>query len=90
MREKKKVPLKSIFLGVIILLVIGVSTYYVTQHSSFKDKTKEETYKIYVTKTTNVELANANLEILAVREGFLNPEFDYNIKNYKVEIPNNT
>ena len=45
MREKKKVPLKSIFLGVIILLVIGVSTYYVTQHSSFKDKTKEENKK---------------------------------------------
>ena len=49
-----------------------------------------KTYKIYVTKTTNVELANANLEILAVREGFLNPEFDYNITNYKVEIPNQT
>lgn len=38
----------------------------------------------------NIELANANLEILAVREGFLNPEFDYNITNYKVEIPNDT
>lgn len=27
---------------------------------------------------------------MAVREGFLNPEFDYNITNYKVEIPNKT
>lgn len=59
-------------------------------HVISQDKTKEETYKIYVTKTMNIELANANLEILAVREGFLNPEFDYNITNYKVEIPNDT
>lgn len=42
MREKKKVPLKFIFLGVVILLVIGVNTHYVTQHSLFKDKPKEE------------------------------------------------
>lgn len=55
-----------------------------------EDKTKEEVYKIYVTKTTNIELANANLETLAIREVFLNPEFDNNITNYRAEIPNET
>lgn len=59
-------------------------------HVTSEDKTKEEVYKIYVTKTTNIEQANANLETLAVREAFLNPEFDYNITNYKIEIPNET
>ncbi len=52
-----------------------------------EDKTKEDVYKIYVTKTTNIETANANLETLAVRESMLNPEFNYNITNYNVEIP---
>ncbi|MCI8832586.1 MAG: cadherin-like beta sandwich domain-containing protein [Clostridia bacterium] len=55
-----------------------------------EDKTKKDSYKIYVTKTTNIEIANANLEILAVREGSLNPEFNYNITDYKIEIPNET
>lgn len=59
-------------------------------HVISEDKTKEETYKINVTKTTNIELANANLENLAVREGFLNPEFDPKQTNYKVEISNQT
>lgn len=59
-------------------------------HVVSEDKTKEELYKINVTKTTNIELANANLENLAVREGFLNPEFDPNQTNYKVEISNET
>lgn len=59
-------------------------------HVISEDKTKEEVYKINVTKTTNIELANANLENLAVREGFLNPEFDPNQTNYKVEISNET
>ncbi len=57
-------------------------------HVISQDKTKEETYKINVTKTTNVEIANANLETLAVRETVLTPEFNYNITDYKVEIPN--
>lgn len=59
-------------------------------HVVSEDKTKEEVYKINVTKTTNIELANANLENLAVREGFLNPEFDPIQTNYKVEISNET
>ena len=57
-------------------------------HVISQDKTKEDTYKIYVTKTTNIETANANLETLAVRESLLNPEFNNNITDYKVDIPN--
>lgn len=59
-------------------------------HVISEDKTKKDSYKIYVTKTTNIEIANANLEILAVREGSLNPEFNYNITDYKIDIPNET
>lgn len=53
-----------------------------------EDKTNETNYKIYVTKTSNKEKANANLENLAVENGTLTPEFDANITNYKVEVSN--
>ncbi len=53
-----------------------------------QDKTKTSTYKIYLTKTINLEAANANLETLAVREAALEPEFDSNMTQYKVEIAN--
>lgn len=53
-----------------------------------QDKTNTSIYKIYVTKTNNLELANANLETLAVRQGTLEPEFESNITKYKVEIAN--
>lgn len=53
-----------------------------------QDKTKTSTYKIYVTKTNNLELANANLETLAIRQGTLEPEFNSNTTKYKVEIAN--
>lgn len=54
-----------------------------------KDKSKSSIYKIYVSKTNNIELANANLETLAIRQGDLEPEFDSNMTKYKVEIANN-
>lgn len=54
-----------------------------------KDKSKTSIYKIYVTKTNNIELANANLQTLAIRQGVLEPEFDSNMTKYKVEIANN-
>ncbi len=54
-----------------------------------KDKTKTSIYRIYVSKTNNIELANANLETLAIRQGVLEPEFDSNMTKYKVEIANN-
>lgn len=53
-----------------------------------KDKTNVEVYKIYVTKTKNVEMANANLENLAVRQAMLTPPFDFNITKYFIEIAN--
>ena len=53
-----------------------------------EDKSKTSEYKIYVTKTDNKELANANLETLAVRQGSLIPEFDSNKTKYSMEIAN--
>lgn len=68
-------------------LKIGENTIDIKVES--KDKSKTSIYKIYVTKTNNIELANANLETLAIRQGFLEPEFDSNMTKYKVEIANN-
>ena len=53
-----------------------------------EDKSKTAEYKIYVTKTDNKELANANLETLAVKQGTLTPEFDGNKTRYSMEIAN--
>lgn len=52
------------------------------------DKKETQNYKIYVTRTTNKELANANLETLAVRQGDLHPEFNHNVTKYNMEIAN--
>lgn len=67
-------------------LKIGENTIDIKVES--KDKSKTSIYKIYVTKTNNIELANANLETLAIRQGVLEPEFDSNMTKYKVEIAN--
>ena len=53
-----------------------------------QDKTNTSIYKIYVTKTNNLELANANLETLAIRQGTLEPEFESNTTKYRAEIAN--
>lgn len=55
-----------------------------------QDESKEAVYQIHVTRTENKELANANLENLAVRQGTLVPEFDANYTKYRVEIPSQT
>lgn len=68
-------------------LIIGKNTIDIKIES--EDKTKTDIYKIYVTKTENIEKANANLETLAIRQATLNPEFDNNITQYKAEIANN-
>lgn len=68
-------------------LIIGKNTIDIKVES--EDKTKTDIYKIYVTKTENIEKANANLETLAIRQATLNPEFDNNITQYKAEIANN-
>ena len=65
----------------------GLNTININVKS--EDKTKETNYKIYVTKTSNIENANANLENLAVEHGTLIPEFNTNVTNYKVEVSNN-
>jgi len=59
-------------------------------HVLAQDKSREAVYQIYVTKTQNVELANANLENLAVRQGMLIPEFDFNHTKYRVEVSSQT
>lgn len=64
----------------------GLNTININVKS--EDKTKETNYKIYVTKTSNKENANANLENLAVEHGTLNPEFAPTETNYKVEVSN--
>ena len=55
-----------------------------------KDGTQSKTYTIYVTKTDDIEKANANLETLAIRQGTLIPEFsNVDYTDYRVEINNN-
>lgn len=54
------------------------------------DNSQNTVYKIYVTKTDNKDLANTNLETLAIENILLNPPFDTNITNYNVEVSNET
>ena len=54
-----------------------------------KDKTSKSTYTINLTKTKNVEDANANLETLAIENVVLEPIFDTNTLNYKASVSNN-
>ena len=55
-----------------------------------EDKIQNKVYTIHTTKTANIELANTNLEILAIENVLLNPQFDANETNYKAEISNQT
>lgn len=64
----------------------GLNTIKIEVQSA--DKTKKSTYTIHVTKTSNPNLANANLENLAVREAMLYPAFDANITHYDIEVAN--
>ena len=68
-------------------LKLGENTIDIKVES--EDKTKTSIYKIYVTRTDDIDAANANLETLAIREGTLNPEFSNDMTEYKIEIPNN-
>ena len=47
-----------------------------------------KTYTIHVTKTSNVNDANTNLETLAIENYTLEPEFQNSITNYHVEVAN--
>lgn len=54
-----------------------------------KDKTRKSTYTINLSKTKNIENANANLETLAIENVYLEPIFDTNTLNYKASVSNN-
>lgn len=44
-------------------------------------------YNIHVLKTNNYKSSNNNLEILSIENGLLEPPFDSNITEYKLEVP---
>ena len=52
------------------------------------DETQSNTYTIQVTKTDDTELANINLEILAIENVLLVPPFDNSRTNYQAQITN--
>ena len=66
----------------------GLNT--VTIEVESPDKKEKSIYKIYVTKTDNIETANTNLENLAVQDAMLYPAFDTNITEYEIEVSNST
>lgn len=53
-----------------------------------EDRKQSNTYVIHVTKTSDLELANTNLEILAIENVLLYPQFDASVTNYNVEVSN--
>lgn len=55
-----------------------------------EDKSEKNKYTINVTKTSNEQNANADLETLAIENYVLTPEFDANGTNYTVNVSNNT
>lgn len=64
----------------------GVNKVEITVKS--EDKTIEKKYIINVTKTSNRQTANTNLETLAIENVTLLPEFNNNITKYNTEISN--
>ena len=55
-----------------------------------KDNSKNKEYIINVTKTNDINSANANLETLAVENFTLSPEYEENITNYNTEVSKDT
>lgn len=49
---------------------------------------KRQEYKIKVTKTQNLEMANTNLENLAIEYAILSPEFNNQITRYNTQVAN--
>lgn len=64
----------------------GSNTIKIKVTSEDKSQTKE--YRIQVTKTNHIELANTNLEILAIEGETLNPAFNTHVLQYNTEISN--
>ena len=67
------------------MLPLGESTISILVTSEDLTQTKE--YKIHVTKTSQPERANANLETLAVENITLSPSFDPSITHYTASVP---
>lgn len=67
-------------------LKMGLNTINIQVTS--KDGSKKSDYKINITKTSDLESANANLENLAIRQGDLFPEFDNNVTKYRIDVAN--
>lgn len=53
-----------------------------------ENQSQKKVYNIQVTRTDNFEMANTNLEILAIENYLLNPPFNTNQTNYNIEISN--
>lgn len=62
----------------------------ITVQVTSADKTQNKVYTIHVSRTANLDLANTNLEILAIENVLLNPPFDASQTNYKIEVSNQT
>jgi len=62
----------------------------ITIHVISEDKVQNNNYIIHVTKTANIELANTNLEILAIENVLLEPPFGISETNYKTEVSQET
>lgn len=55
-----------------------------------QDKSKIQDYIINVTKTDDFQLANTNLEILAIENSLLIPHFDNTITHYNTQVSSDT
>ncbi len=62
----------------------------ITIHVISEDQTQNNNYMIHVTKTANPELANTNLEMLAIENALLDPPFAVFETNYKAEVSQET
>ena len=69
-------------------LVEGLNTIKIEVIS--KDKTNVKNYNIQVTKTANAELANTNLETLAIENVTLNKPFENTTTRYQTEVSKDT
>ena len=61
---------------------LNIINVVVTNHE------KRQEYKIKVTKTQNLEMANTNLENLAIEYAILSPEFNEQITRYNTQVAN--
>lgn len=67
-------------------LKLGENTINIKINSENNNNSEE--YKIYVTRTKDLEEANTNLETLAIENAILTPPFDNNVTKYTTEVSN--